>query len=121
METNERDRYPVEMVTKYIATLRKPSQEPDNFQRLLEQQKFREKKRENDLAESLVAPTSVLSAALEKTCAAMIPKLEMLPLEMKRRWPELTGEQLQTLKEVVAECRNQMATAEIVLDDDASS
>ena len=87
-----------------------------NYRDLLEAEKHREKKRENDEAEKLLAPVELLESALEKTVGVMMPPLEMLPLELKRRWPEITGEQSQIVKEVVAECRNAMAVAEIDLD-----
>jgi phage terminase Nu1 subunit (DNA packaging protein) len=43
----------------------------------------------------------------------MVPILETLPLAMKRAWPEITGDQIQLVKKAVAECRNEMAEAEI--------
>ena len=84
---------------------------------LLEYEKYREKKRENDEAENLLAPVELLEEALAKSVNVMLPILEMLPMNLKRRWPEMTGEQAQVVKEVVAECRNAMADAEIVIDD----
>ena len=119
---NKRGKYSESAITEYIRFLRRSHAEvastdqESNFSNLLEQEKYREKKRENDEAERLVAPIEELVAVLEKTIAVMIPPLEMLPLELKRNWPEITADQAELVKRAVAECRNSMATAEIDLD-----
>lgn len=89
-----------------------------DFTELLEQEKYREKKRENDLAEGLVAPVDVLENTLARGVAAMIPVLETLPLLVKRHWPEITGDQTQLVKQAVAKCRNALADLRIDVDDD---
>lgn len=118
MQQNTRDRYPAESITKFIAKIRKAEPHGGDFQALLNQEKHRALKRANDAAETLVAPVEVLEDALKKTVDVMIPPLEMLPVNLKERWPELTDEQFQFVKATVAECRNAMADAELGLDDD---
>lgn len=84
---------------------------------LLEQEKYRKARRENDIEEKMVAPVSLLTDALLKAGAVIIPILESLPLIIKRYWPEVTGDQAQEVKRAVAECRN--AIAEMSIDIDA--
>lgn len=79
----------------------------------LEKEKWREKKRENDLAEGLVAPVSLLSGALEKVASQVVPILESMPLEMKRLNPKLTGHDIQTIQKVIARSRNAIADVSI--------
>ena len=83
----------------------------------LEYEKWREKKRENDLAECLVAPISTLSDALQKVSTQIVPILEALPLEMKRRNPQLTGHDIMVVKKSIAGCRNIISAIQIVDDD----
>lgn len=114
---NSRGKYSEEAITQYIRFLRKSQADQSDYSELLEKEKYREKKRENDLAESLVAPVEVLEDVLGRGVAAMIPILESLPLIMKRHWPEITGDQTQLVKQSVAECRNALADVEIKIDD----
>lgn len=87
-----------------------------DYARMLEREKWREKKRQNDVEEGLVAPVDLLTYALEKVAAQMVPILESLPLNMKRNWPEITGDQTMLVKQSIAECRNAIADMEIELD-----
>lgn len=114
---NKRGKYSEEAITEYIRFLRKSHGEKSDYSDLLEMEKYREKKRENDLAEALVAPVEVLEDVLGRGVAAMIPILESLPLMMKRHWPEITGDQTQLVKQAIAECRNALADVEIDIDD----
>ena len=111
-------KYSVESVTQYIEYLRQVQQKRTGYHELLDREKYREKKRENDRAETLVAPVEVIEHAVEKGVTALIAILETLPLIIKRNWPEITGDQIQLVKQSVAECRNAMADVEIVFDDD---
>lgn len=77
----------------------------------------RKLRRENDLAESLVAPVSLLTSAIEKTAAQIIPILDALPLEAKRMNPRLTGHDVQLMKKAIARCRNAIAEMEIEVAD----
>jgi len=72
-------------------------------------QQERKLKRENDLAEQIIAPVSLLTKALEQVAAQMIPILDALPLRMKRNNPSLTGHDITLVKKSVAECRNIIA------------
>lgn len=82
----------------------------------LEKEKWREKKRENDIQERLVAPVSVLTAALENVASQVVPILEAIPLEMKRLNPKLTGHDIQTVKKAIARARNAIADVNIEID-----
>jgi len=84
-----------------------------DFTALLEQEKYRKAKRENDIEEGLVAPVALLADALQKSGAIIVANLESLPLLMKRHWPEITGDQVTMVKKAIAECRNAIADMRI--------
>jgi len=86
--------------------------------KLIEEEKYRKIKRENDLAEKNIAPVIVLENALKDAARQIIPLLDGLPIEMKRDNPELTGADIQTAKTSIAKCRNLIAGLELVIEDD---
>lgn len=88
----------------------------DDYSRLLEKEKYREKKRQNDIEESKVAPVDLLTSALYTAVNQIIPILESLPLVMKRNFPELSGDQISLVKKAVAECRNIIAASELKVE-----
>lgn len=88
----------------------------ENYSDLLEFEKYREKKRQNDLEEKKVAPVDLLTDALLQAANQIIPILESLPLNMKRHWPEITGDQITLVKKAIAECRNTIADSELKID-----
>lgn len=77
-------------------------------------EQHREKKRENDIAEGLIAPVSMLSDSLHKVINQVVPILDAIPLEMKRSNPKLTAHDIQTVKKAIAKARN--AAAEVRID-----
>ena len=91
-------------------------QDDASYSVLLEREKYREKKRENDLAEGILAPVTVLSDALEVVGNRAVPILESLPLQMKRKWPEITGDQITLVKQAIAEVRNEIADIRLSTD-----
>lgn len=84
-----------------------------DYTALLEHEKYRKAKRENDIEEGLVAPVALLTDALQKSGAIIVANLESLPLLMKRHWPEITGDQVTMVKKAIAECRNTIADMRI--------
>lgn len=70
--------------------------------------------RENDLEEAKLAPIEVIKDTLEQVAAQMVPLLEALPLEMKRRNPNLTAHDIMMVQKCIAKCRN--AIADISVD-----
>ncbi len=82
---------------------------------MLEGEKYRKLKRENDVEELNVAPVELLTFALEKSGNIIVPILESLPLEMKRNWPEITRDQIQLINVAIAKCRNAIADSELEL------
>lgn len=88
----------------------------EDYSKLFEKEKHREKKRQNDIEEKIVAPVSLLTDALLKASNQIVPILESLPLIMKRNWPEITGDQILLVKKAIAECRNAVADMEIDID-----
>lgn len=93
------------------------SSSDEDFTQLLDEERHRKLKRENDIEENLIAPVSLLTEALEKGASQIVPILESLPLEMKRRNPALTGSDIHLVKKSIAKCRNAIADIEIDLND----
>ena len=79
----------------------------------IELEKHRKIKRENDEAEKIVAPVSLLTEALSNVASQVVPILESLPLEMKRRNPGLSGHDVMLVKKEIAKCRNIIADVKI--------
>lgn len=61
----------------------------------------RKLQRENDLAEKEIAPVSILTEAVTRMVAQMIPLLDALPLDMKRPNPNLTGHDIMLVKKSI--------------------
>jgi hypothetical protein len=109
-------KYGPELILEYVCWLRERAEARDTGARgQIEQEKLRALKRENDLAEKRVAPVEVLGEALEKGVALIASAHDRLPHELKRRWPEITGDQLALVKRVIADCQNAMAELELDL------
>ena len=89
----------------------------ENYSDLLEFERYREKKRQNDIEEQKIAPVSLLTDALLQAGNQIIPILESLPLIMKRNWPEITGDQVTLVKKAIAECRNTIAGSELKIEN----
>ena len=107
--------YGLDAIRDYIRFARQESSSKGGFRELVEQEKHRQLKRENDVAEQLVAPVSLLTEAIEAAALAAIPLLEGIPLAIKRRWPEVTGDQVQLIKAEIAKVRNLIADMKIEL------
>jgi phage terminase Nu1 subunit (DNA packaging protein) len=93
-----------------------PNNEKKDYPDLLDKERHRKLKRENDIDDKLVAPVLLLTEALEKAASMIVPALESLPLEIKRKFPEVTGGQINIVKKTVATCRNAIADMELNLD-----
>lgn len=96
-------------------SVRQEDQQPGDYASLLEIEKYRKAKRENDIEEGVVVPVALLTDALHKAGTIIVATLESLPLLMKRHWPEITGDQVTMVKKAVAECRNTIADMKIDL------
>lgn len=94
----------------------KVSKGDEDYTQLLEEEKHRKLKRENDLAEEEVAPVTLLTDALEKVAAQIVPIMDSLPLEMKRMNPKLSGHDIMLVKKCIARSRNAIADAKIDLE-----
>lgn len=80
---------------------------------MLVAEQLRELKRENDIADGLVAPFAVLTEALASVGQQIVAHLEALPLEMKRANPQLSGYDIQVVKKIVARCCEVIASTQI--------
>ena len=92
---------------------RQSSTVSSDVREMLIAEQHREKKRENDLAEGLIAPLSALEDALTQVGQQIVVNLEALPLEMKRANPRLTGHDIQTVKKNIARCCGAIADIHI--------
>lgn len=81
---------------------------------LLDQERHRKLQRENDIEDQLVAPVSLLTEAIASVAGQIIPILDALPLEMKRRNPQLTGHDIMLVKKSVAKCRNLISKIKVM-------
>lgn len=90
----------------------------EDFSALLDEERYRKLKRENDIEDELVAPVSTLTEAIEKMAVQIIPIMDALPLEMKRRNPQLTGHDIMLAKKSIAKCRNLVAEVSIMDDSE---
>ncbi|MBU1566878.1 MAG: terminase small subunit [Proteobacteria bacterium] len=95
----------------------KASCDTGNIIEMIDEEKHRKLKRENDEADNLVAPVSMLSDAMIKAFSQILPIMDSLPVEMKRKNPQLTGHDIQLAKKAIAKCRNAMAAAKISADE----
>jgi phage terminase Nu1 subunit (DNA packaging protein) len=117
IDRNEDGSYSAAAITQYIQFIRKDSDQDSKFRELLDKERYREKKRENDVAETLVAPVETLVDAAERGVAAMLPVLDGLPSIVKRHWPGISRDQIKLVKRKVGECRTALAEVEIAFDE----
>lgn len=115
---NDDGRYPESALTQYIAYLDRDAWKESKFRKLLDQERHRELKRDNDAAESLVAPVEQLEKGIEDAVAAMVPILNQLPELVKKHLPELTEDQAKMVEQSVADCRRCLGDVALVTNDE---
>lgn len=115
---NDDSSYPESAITQYITFLNKNDQREAKFRDLLDKERHREKKRENDAAEILVAPVDLLEDAVTRGVSEMKPILGRLPEIVTRHWPEISADQMRLVRQTVGECRSVLDQVELSLDDD---
>lgn len=109
----------------YLRAVRKGQTEPivdnsedkENFALMLEKEKWREKKRQNDEAENLIAPLPLLQESIEKVGQEIIQILDSLIPRLKRSWPEMTGQQAEFVNATVVKCRNLICEMNVKVDE----
>lgn len=119
-------RYRISVVTEYIQFLREDKGVVEgeigvsgkNLTKLIDEERYRKLKRENDMEDDLVAPVEILEMAIKDAGRQIIPLLDTLPVEMKRDNPELTGADIQIAKMSIAKCRNLISNLELNLKYD---
>jgi len=72
-------------------------------------EKQRKMQRENDLAEGKLAPIEILTTALTGMTAQVVSVLNSLPINLKRRVPDLSATDMDWVKHEIAVARNQIA------------
>jgi len=76
----------------------------EDARKMLTIEMHREKKRENDLAEGLIAPISLITDSISKAGSIIMANLEALPGMMKRSNPELTAHDINAVKKTISKC-----------------
>ena len=94
-----------------------PVKDGEDYSALLEMERHRKLKRENDIEEQKVAPVALLQEALEKSAAVFVPILESIPNEIRRYRPDVTSDELFLVQKAIANCRNAIADSRIEMDD----
>lgn len=103
-------KYGPEIVLEYACWLRSRADARDVSSRgLIEAEKLRALKRENDLAEGRLFTAEVLQDALAKIVNAWVVVLEAVPVQWKRKFPETSGDELDEVKRFVSDLRNKLA------------
>lgn len=103
-----------EAILEYVCWLRSRAEARDQSNRgLIEAEKLRALKRENDLAESRLFTAEVLQDALAKIVDAWVRILDEVPARWKRKFPETTGDQLEAVTRFIADMRNELADAAV--------
>jgi len=106
-------------ITQYCQWLRQlktekaKKPEGDDFREKLIEEQHREKKRENDLADKLIAPVSMISDTIIKTGSVIMANLESLPGEMKRANPELTAHDINIVRKCISKCCQAIAESKL--------
>lgn len=73
----------------------------------------RRMKRENDIAERLVAPIEELEEAISSVSSQAASILDSLVPNIKRRVPELSARDIMFIEKEIANCRNSIASMKI--------
>ena len=64
-----------------------------------------------------LAPVDLLEWVLSKACSQISAVLETIPLNVKRRVPQLSANAIELIKKEIVRCQNIAASAEINLDE----
>jgi len=108
-------KYPLSAITDYIRWLKRTNPKPkpeskldglklEEQRALLTAEQLREKKRDNDLADGLIAPISDITDTIVKVGSIIMSNLESLPGRMKRANPELTAHDINIVKKTISKC-----------------
>ena len=70
-------------------------------------------KRSNDLEERLLVPIVEMDEKIEKLASEIIPILQTIVPNIKRQFPELTGDQALIIEESITSCLNKISEIEL--------
>lgn len=110
-------RYRDEHVREFTRYVAETQQANAKNRDLIEREKHRALKRENDLAEKLVAPVELLETVVAKGSAALITGLKRLPDHVKRVCPEFTDDHIKVVNDAVSKCRAVLRGMKLELED----
>lgn len=75
----------------------------------------------NAVSRKELAPVALLEQSIARTGRQIAGVLESLPVQLRRRSPHLTAEDLSLIGEEIARARNLAANMELITDDDDGS
>lgn len=84
-----------------------------DYQQLLDKERWRKMKRSNDLEERLLVPIVEMDEKIEKLASEIIPILQTIVPNIKRQFPELTGDQALIIEESITSCLNKISEIEL--------
>ncbi len=84
-----------------------------DYETLIEQERHRKLKRENDIADGLVAPVDQLTEALTGVLSQQVAILEAIPNNVKRKNPAISARDIEVIKKEIAKARNLAADVTI--------
>jgi len=87
--------------------------ENEDFEKLIDEEKYRKIKRENDIEERGVIPLEEIVDVLQAVSKQAVSILEALPLNIKRRVPMLKAKDIEYIQLEIAKCRNAVGNIEV--------
>lgn len=81
----------------------------ESYNDLLQKEKWRKEKRQNDEADRILAPISEITETLAKVAGEIRPKLESIPPEIARSCPDLSKRTHEIIKRVITSSLNSIA------------
>jgi phage terminase Nu1 subunit (DNA packaging protein) len=100
-------------VNKGIVTDAESEKDEKDYDRLLDKERWRKMKRENDVADGVLVEISVAQEKIEEVANAILPILESIVPEVKRSWPDMNGDQAAIIEECVNKCLNSISNLEL--------
>lgn len=100
-------------VKKGVVTDVESGKDNKDYSALLDKERWRKMRRENDVADGLLVEISVAQEKIEEIANAMLPILQSIVPEVKRSWPDMNGDQAAIIEECVNKCLESISNIEL--------